>query len=198
MLITLNKLHAHPSNANRMSRAHYQQLVQRIRQTRRYPRLIVRPHPSIHDAWQVLDGHHRLAALKDIGETAAYCDVWSDIDDEHATILLLTLNRLRGNDDPKRRGELLSALCEAVGEQRLPGLVPETPARLKRLLSVAATPPTPVRPAMITPTREPVTFFMTSAQRSRLDEHLGGRTPDRAAELLTLVERGISREPNGA
>ena len=104
--IPLGQLRARIDNANVMPEALLAKLVRHIERTDRYPHLIVRP---IADAglgaegfYEILDGHHRAAALRRLGRTTARCEVW-EVDDDEALVLLATLNRLQGRDDVLKR-----------------------------------------------------------------------------------------------
>src|SRR6266705_1499678 len=91
-LISLDSLLPHPLNSNVMSPDLQAKLRAHIKRTGRYPFLVVRPHPDLPDKYQVLDGHHRIAVLRDLGHTEVRCDVWQ-VDDREAKLLLATLNR---------------------------------------------------------------------------------------------------------
>jgi ParB-like chromosome segregation protein Spo0J len=85
--IPLDKLLPHPENPNRMAKANFEKLKRHIKQSHNYEPLIVRRHPEIETAFQIINGHHRAEALKQIGETFADCVQW-DIDDDAARLLL--------------------------------------------------------------------------------------------------------------
>lgn len=133
--VRLDDLVPHPMNANVMSEELRQKLRAHIGRTGRYPFLVVRPHPKEPGKFEVLDGHHRLGILRELGHTEARCDVW-DVDDREAKLLLATLNRLEGQDVPIRRAELLHALLGEMSLDDLAGLVPETSADIKDLHSL--------------------------------------------------------------
>src|SRR5262245_40077038 len=109
-MIALDQLDDHPENANRMTPDALAKLRLHISRTGNYPPLIVRRSPACADRHQILDGHHRAKALRELGHTSAQCAVWDVQDDRRAAMLLLTLNRLHGEDDPRRRGTLLAKL----------------------------------------------------------------------------------------
>jgi ParB-like chromosome segregation protein Spo0J len=134
-MVGLDDLVPHPLNANVMSDDLREKLRAHIKRTGRYPFLIVRPHPEESGKFQVLDGHHRIAILRDLGHTEARCDVW-DVDDREAKLLLATLNRLEGQDIPVRRAELIHALLGEMSLGDLAGLLPETDTQLEDLHSL--------------------------------------------------------------
>ncbi len=82
--------------------------------------------------FQVLDGHHRLAILRELGHTEARCDVW-DVNDREAKLLLATLNRLQGQDLPIKRAQLIHDLLGEMSLDDLAGLLPETDKQLEEL-----------------------------------------------------------------
>jgi hypothetical protein len=131
-MVALDDLVAHPLNSNVMPPDLQEKLKAHIRRTGRYPFLVVRPHPEEPGRFQVLDGHHRVAILRELGHTEARCDVWS-VDDHEARLLLATLNRLQGQDLPIRRAQLIHELLGEVSAEDLAGLLPETDKQLEEL-----------------------------------------------------------------
>src|SRR6266704_5033701 len=131
-MVPLDDLLAHPLNSNVMSPDLQAKLKAHIKRTGRYPFLVVRPHPDEAGKYQVLDGHHRVAVLRDLGHTEARCDIWT-VDDREAKLLLATLNRLQGQDIPIRRAELLHELLGEMNLDDLAGLLPETDKQLEEL-----------------------------------------------------------------
>lgn len=131
-MIALDDLLPHPLNSNVLADELTEKLRTHIKRTGRYPFLVVRPHPDAPGKYQVLDGHHRLAILRELGHTQARCDVW-DVDDREAKLLLATLNRLQGQDLPIRRAELIHELLADLSVDDLAGLLPETDKQLEEL-----------------------------------------------------------------
>ncbi len=131
-LIPLTDLVPHPLNANVMSDEMREKLRAHIKRTGRYPYLIVRPHPDQPERYQVLDGHHRIAVLQELGHVEARCDIW-EVDDREANLLLATLNRLEGQDIPIRRAQLIHELLGDMSIGDLAGLLPETDGELEEL-----------------------------------------------------------------
>jgi len=134
-MVPLDDLVPHPLNANFMSDEMREKLRAHVKQSGRYPFLIVRPHPQEPGKFEILDGHHRVAILKDLGHTEARCDVW-DVSDREARVLLATLNRLEGQDQPMRRAQLLHELLGEMSLEDLAGLLPETDRQLEELHSL--------------------------------------------------------------
>lgn len=185
--IKLEQLAAHPDNPNVMSEALLIKLTRHIERTGQYPPLIVRPHPDEADRFQLLDGHQRAEVLRRLGHTDAACVVW-DVDDAQASLLLLTLNRLQGADDPQRRGALLKRLTEQWKVSAVAELVPEESDRIRRLVQSTEPPPAPAPPPDVNDMPQAVTFFLTVAQRQRLLTKLRAVSRDRSAALVQLLE----------
>lgn len=131
-MVPLDDLRAHPLNSNVMSEDLKEKLKAHIKRTGRYPFLVIRPHPDEPGKYQVLDGHHRVEVLRELGHPHARCDVW-EVNDREAKLLLATLNRLQGQDIPIRRAELLHELLGEMSLNDLAGLLPETDKQLEEL-----------------------------------------------------------------
>ena len=134
-MVPVDALVPHPLNANVLPEDLREKLKAHIRATGRYPHLIVRPHPSQEGKYEVLDGHHRLLVLRDLGHRQARCDVW-DVNDREANLLLATLNRLEGQDLPIRRAQLIHELLGEMNLADLAGLLPESEKQIEELHSL--------------------------------------------------------------
>ena len=133
--IPLKKLTAHPDNPNRMSKNKFIKLLRNIERTGRYEPLVVRPCPQKRDCFQIINGHHRCRALKELGYKTAEALVW-DINDHETDILLTTLNRLGGSDVLDKKLALLKRLNKSAFNGRtaeLAKLLPQTANQIKRL-----------------------------------------------------------------
>jgi hypothetical protein len=122
----------HPENSNYMDALTSQKLRHHIECTGRYEPLIVRPHPSEKDLYQVINGHNRLRALKALEHQIANCLVWH-IDDTQTRLYLATLNRLSGNDTPERRAMLIENLLGSFSKDELLSLIPENEKQIEAL-----------------------------------------------------------------
>ena len=130
--IPLDHLRPHPLNANVLPNDLMAKLKAHISRTGRYPMIIVRPHPDDPADYEIIDGHHRIDVLKELGHTEARCDVWN-VDDREAKLLLATLNRLEGQDLPIRRAQLVHELLGEMNLGDLAGLLPETDKQIEEL-----------------------------------------------------------------
>ena len=141
--------------------------------------------------YQILNGHHRAEVLRDLGHTHARCDVW-EVDDREARILLATLNRLEGRDDPSARAALVAHLAEGRTPEDLANLLPEPPDAVERLLKLAAPPPAPLDPGDLPALPRPMTFFLTEEQHAVVSEALkecGARSAECGVNSDTQARR---------
>jgi ParB/RepB/Spo0J family partition protein len=133
--IPIDRLVPHPANANVMSEEWFAKLVANIRSERRYPPVIVRPHPQMDGYFQILDGEHRRKALLLLGYSDVLCYEWP-CDDPTALRLEATLNRLVGEDVPVKRAELLAELTSLVSVADLALMLPEDAGQIAGMLAL--------------------------------------------------------------
>lgn len=133
--IPLDRLLPHPENPNRMAKANFEKLKRHIKQTHNYEPLIVRKHPEIADSFQIINGHHRADALKQIGETFADCVEW-DVNDDAARLLLATLNRLGGKDELGAKASLYKNLSIKFSIKELTKLLPDNKQTIEKLKDI--------------------------------------------------------------
>ena len=131
-MVPLDHLSPHPLNSNVMPADLREKLKAHIHRTGHYPFVVVRPNPEEPGRFQILDGHHRVEILRELGHEEARCDVWN-VDDREAKLLLATLNRLEGQDSPIRRAQLIHELLGEMSLGDLAGLLPETDKQLEEL-----------------------------------------------------------------
>lgn len=130
--IAADRLIAHPANPNRMAAAVYKKLVTHIERTGNYEPIVVRNHPDCDGHFEILNGHHRLKAISQIGHEVVDCVVW-EVDDDEADMLLLTLNRLQGSDDTARKSALIKRLSESYDSKSLARRINESKKTIERL-----------------------------------------------------------------
>ena len=190
--IPLDKLIAHPLNANRMSEQTYRKLVRNIERTGMYEPIVVRKHPEIGGSFQIINGHHRAKALAELGYETADCVIW-DVDDAEAAILLATLNRLAGSDVLDKRRELLNRLREDFGAGELAKLLPQTKRQIEALVNLKI-PDVPSRPAGRT-FGIPLVFYVSKEQLEKInralslviDKAAGDTLGERKANALVFI-----------
>lgn len=181
--LPIDALAAHPLNSNVMSPRLFAKLKAALERGGPYPPVIVRP---LGERYQLLDGHHRVRALRELGRATVRGVVW-DVDEDQALVLLATLNRLSGEDDPRKRGQVVAALRERHDWAELADRLPERVEQLKALLSKVAAPPPPVAPVPRCDLPVAVHFFLTPADRTELDARLRALGGTREQALMHLV-----------
>ena len=138
--IGIDLLLDHPDNPNRMSKSNFRKLVGHIKKSGDYEPVIVRKHSQKNGFYEILNGHHRTKALRQIGHESVDCVVW-DVSDKRALMLLATLNRLNGKDDVKRRASLINELSVRFDIKELIAALPETKEALEKLKTISASEP---------------------------------------------------------
>ncbi|MEM7228431.1 MAG: ParB N-terminal domain-containing protein [Planctomycetota bacterium] len=184
--LPIDALEAHPENANAMTDTTFRTLQRHIARSGRYPPVIVRPHPTCPDRFEVLDGHHRVRALRELGHHTAQCITWH-VDDDEARLLLLTLNRLEGEDDIERRGGLLRALAARIDVDELASWLPESAHDVRALMEVPPPPPPPAPIDERDPTHA-ITFFLTRHQHNALVARLRQTSRNLSASLVDVLQ----------
>ncbi len=202
--IALDKLVAHPDNPNRMSKAKFSKLIRNIERTGRYESLVVRPCPQKPDCFQIINGHHRFAALKQLGYTHCDCVVWN-VNDDEALVLLSTLNRLSGSDVLDKKISLLKKLTAKRNVAELSKLLPQTKTQIKRLVDLHKTMPS-LTEVNTDDLAHPMVFFLSTEQKQIVEkalssiEHQASSIKDRAsrktkaqrnAEAITKIAQGF-------
>lgn len=191
--IALEQLEAHPLNSNVMSAGAFAKLRRHIEKSDRYPPVIVRSLPGEvsgggGERFQILDGHHRVAALRELGRCEARCVVW-EVDEAEALVLLATLNRLQGQDDPARRAALLEELASATQRDlsELSRLLPEDREGLERLMSLRAPMPEMTAPPALEAMPVAMHFFLLPGQKRAVERKLREAGGTREEALLRLL-----------
>ena len=193
-MIALENLRPHPLNANVLPDDLLAKLKAHIKGTGRYPHIIVRPHPEEARAFQIIDGHHRVEVLRELGHSEARCDIWV-IDDRETRLLLATLNRLEGQDVPIRRAQLVHELLSEMNLGDLAGLLPETDKQLEELEALLQFPAEEVAALLAEQAEEDekvlprVLTYVVSPEQEELIE--------RAVELASGGTAGRDRKAKG-
>ena len=193
-MVPIDALRPHPLNSNVMPEDLREKLKAHIHRTGRYPFIVVRPHPEEPGSFQVLDGHHRVEVLRELGHREARCDVWN-VDDREAKLLLATLNRLQGQDIPIRRAQLLHELLGEMNLVDLGGLLPETDKQLEELHALLEFPAEEIAALLADEAERQekvlprvMTFVVTPEQEELID---------RAVELASDGTEGRDRKARG-
>jgi ParB-like chromosome segregation protein Spo0J len=208
-MVPIEDLRPHPLNSNVMPEDLREKLKAHIHRTGRYPFVVVRPHPNEPGCYQVLDGHHRVEILRDLGHTEARCDVWN-VDDREAKLLLATLNRLQGQDSPIRRAQLLHELLGEMNLGDLAGLLPETDKQIEELHALLEFPAEEIAALLADEAERQekvlprvMTFVVTPEQEELIDRAVefasdGTAGRDRKARGLANLARHFMKERDDA
>jgi ParB family chromosome partitioning protein len=167
--IPLDKLVPHADNPNWTSRANLAKLARNIERTGCYEPLVVRPHPDKPGYFQIINGHHRCEALRELGHETADAVVWR-VDDEQTAILLATLNRLGGRDSLDKKVTLLRRLRRHMSIPELSKLLPQTRGQLERLTARKSL--SPVTSQGQNPSPVPLVFYVNQAQQDAVEQAL--------------------------
>jgi hypothetical protein len=187
--ISLDKLVPHPGNPNRMSRTNFGKLVRNIERTGRYEPLVVRPCPERRGFFQIINGHHRCEALRQLGHETAEAVVWN-VDDEQTDILLATLNRLQGRDTLDKKLALLQRLSVNMEIRKLAKLLPQTRGQLDRLVSAK-----PLARGISGKPRVfaiPMVFFVDPRQEHTIEEAISRAATGLPEEQTRAVRRATA------
>lgn len=133
--IDVKLLHPHPKSANKMDDERFEKLKQNIAIKNRMPALIVKKHPELEGEYVIIDGYYRHQVAIALKMETVPCEVWDMAADEE-DLLLLTLNRLRGEDIPQKRAELIQSLLEHVAKEKLSLLIPESTAEIEMMMNL--------------------------------------------------------------
>ena len=205
-MVPIDQLRPHPLNSNVMPDDLRAKLTAHIKRTKRYPFIVVRAHPGDADQFEILDGHHRIEILRELGHAEVRCDVWQ-VDDREAKLLLATLNRLEGADVPIRRAQLIHELLGEMSLDDLGGLLPETDKQLEELESLLQFPAEEIASLLEAEAEEAekvlprVLTFVVSPDQERVIEQAVELASDgtvgrdrKARGLANLARRFLDRE----
>jgi len=179
-----------------MSKGTFRKLVCNIKQTGLYEPIVVR---AVGDEgkFEIINGHHRVRALRELGYEKADAVVW-DVDDEQVGVLLLTLNRLAGKDDLAKKRALLSRLNRRMGAKELSRLVADSKAQIEKLVNMklAKQPMADGGGGF----REAMVFFVDSEQKRIVEagldavEETEGNIAQRRAKALSRIASEFLRK----
>ncbi len=194
--IPIEKLVAHPDSPNRMSNKNFAKLVRNIERTGRYEPLIVRPCPGRENLFQIINGHYRCRALRQLGYETAEAMVW-DIDDHDADILLASINRLGGRDVLDKKLALLCRLNERMQDRDLAKLLPLSRPQIQKLTKISSDGLSGIKLAK-SDFATPLVFFVSRRQQKIIEDAMslaresGGaktKAQKNAAALTHVVEQ---------
>jgi ParB-like chromosome segregation protein Spo0J len=196
--IPIDKLVTHPGNPNRMSKRNFARLVRNIERTGRYEPLVVRRQG---DCFQIINGHRRRLALKQLGYETIDVVVW-DVDDNEADILLCTLNRLGGSDVLDKKLALLDRINRNMHAREMAKLLPFTRSQIEKLKNIKV-PSTPAK-INVKSFAMPIVFFLSVDQQQIVAKALASirdgqneiTTAARNAAALTKIAQFFIKDSN--
>ena len=165
--IAMDMLIENPQNPNRMSKETFNKLLGHIKRTGNYEPIIVRKHPGRQGCFEIINGHHRCRALKELGLTRAECIVWQ-INDIETMLLLTTLNRLSGHDILEKKSELVRKLSTKFSTKTLARMLPDNSRSIERLKDLCK--PTIPSKREMKAFLYPLVFYLNDAQKIIVDE----------------------------
>jgi ParB-like chromosome segregation protein Spo0J len=200
--IALKQLHPDPRNANVCGPSVLEKLRRHMERSGFCPSLLVRPHPKRSKHYIVVDGHHRLMVAQLLGWKEIDCQI-KEMTDEEAGLLLLTLNRLRGTDMPRKRAELIESLLGPFSLNDLSLMLPESGEEIEGLLALIKQDEDALEKAFDAQMEEerqtlPVPFgFMLSAEdaalvREALAFYQARRQSDQGDALVAICRDALS------
>jgi hypothetical protein len=140
--------------------------------------LIVRPTPDREGFYQILHGHHRCQALRQLGYEKANVIVWN-IDDAQTDVLLTTLNRLGGRDMLDRKLALLRRAMRRTPARDLAKRLPYTSTQLERLTAKSPA-RVPGRKTGANTYAIPMVFYVSPEQHQAIEDALNAVQPPSA------------------
>lgn len=191
--ISLNKLHTDPRSANIMDDERQAKLKTSIECNGCVQPLVVRKHPDKQGHYMLIDGHYRHSILKELKAKEAQCVVL-DVDDTKAGLLLATLNRLRGEDHPRKRAALLDSLLPHYSPTDLAAMLPETEAQIQDLLALLKAEDEDIQAKLQAHIEaeagslpETLTFVLTHEEATQVRETLNHYDADNSNRALVLL-----------
>jgi len=186
--IKLDRLKAHPDNPNEMSNANFKKLIENIKRTGLYEPAVVRPSSDEAECYELINGHHRCKALKQLGEETINAIVW-DVDDNEVDIFLSTLNRLGGKDNTSKKAMLLKRLNSILDSREISKLLPMTKSAIEKLCEFSL----PGEPMQFDTENmlSCISFFLDAEQKQLVDSALKAAakdvTPKAVAQAMALA-----------
>ena len=178
--IKIDKIRPHPDNPNKMSKIVFDKLVKNIKTTKLYEPIIVRKNPKRKGFYQLINGYHRLKALKKIGAETANCIVW-DVDDQQVDLLLMTLNRLCGSDVLSKKIHILKRLTKAVSTKQLSKMLPNGKTQIEQLINLKM--PTKLLMQSQSDFAIPMVFFVTEGEKEKIEQALAIAAIDKTEKI---------------
>lgn len=133
--VAVSSLHPNPWNPNQQSEVVRRAERESIEAYGFVDPITVREHPTIVDAYEIIDGEHRWQAAQELGYTEVPVVVLV-LDDTAARKLTVILNETRGDADAVLLGQLLSELKDMSDPDVFALGLPYTGSELDHLLAI--------------------------------------------------------------
>jgi ParB-like chromosome segregation protein Spo0J len=203
--LPVERIRPRPDAADRrMSAARRRSLREQIARSGLYPALIVRPLPRAGDdaggGYELIDGHQRLAVLRELGWERARCELWR-VEAFAALVLTATMQELAAPPCARLRAERTCRLVDALGEEAARGLLALTPSAMRQRRDLlgrrregaeAASEAAPARHAVMFHLDEPDAHALRRAMEGFAGA--GGRS----AALMRICRAAMASEAGGA
>jgi uncharacterized ParB-like nuclease family protein len=192
--LKIDRISNHPLSPNKISKSKFLKLKRNIEMTGLYEPLTVRIIAK--NKYQIINGHHRIEALRQLGYEKIDCIVW-DIASAQTELFLCTLNRLCGRDKLKPKKELVKKLNKKFGTDKLKKLLPYNKKQLERLCTDIDLQKIKANEESAKNYAQPIVFFLEKKDFERLNGLLKAESNcekipagrQRAKALMKLIKK---------
>ena len=133
--IPVNKVHPNPWNPNRTTDREQEAIQESLNEFGQVLEVLVRPHPSIDGAYQIIDGEHRYLEMSQDGIIVA--NILYGISDIDAKRLTIVMNQTRGKSDKEKEAVLLAEI-KSIQPESFGNALPYTQDELDELIAIAS------------------------------------------------------------
>lgn len=133
--IPLDKVHPNPWNPNVTSEREQEAISESLEEFGQVLEILVRPHPDIPGAYQIVDGEHRYLEMAENGVIVA--NVLYGLSDVDAKRLTLIMNETRGKPDTEKKAVLLAEI-KNLQPENYSNALPYSQDELDELLKTAS------------------------------------------------------------
>jgi ParB/RepB/Spo0J family partition protein len=208
--IPVGHLIPNPWNVNRMPAEIEHKLTEYLRREGLVEPMVVRPHPSEAERYEILGGYHRWKICKEkLGYESMPCVV-VDLDDKRAKVLSINLNEMSGEPVPALLAELLHDLNREIAIEDLETLLPydasaiedalellKLPEGLDRMLEEEAAKEEAEAPVIVSIVLDKKQYVVVEAAMERAIREVGAikNRKGRAIELMAVAYLQAMGEP---
>ena len=133
--IPVNKVHPNPWNPNGTTDREQEAIQESLNEFGQVLEVLVRPHPSIDGAYQIIDGEHRYIEMSQDGFIVA--NILYGISDIDAKRLTIVMNQTRGKPDKEKEAVLLAEI-KSMQPDTFGNALPYTSDELDDLIALAS------------------------------------------------------------